>query len=219
MSHPQRLRPATLLRPTCPAIRDFWSASHLCSSWSQTIQSCRCGVQALHHPFTAPRFPAGSNGSTDLASAGSWAYDLVFNGFEIGGAPCSKPPVLNTPCSLVGLLDPCPAGNAYHSPTATQNFPSGEPSDSVLAVCSVCACTALQSTPFAIGHAAAGLLQCTAGRAALRSLLMTCSAALEAGALPAPACQARMLASWCRIQSSDVTFSTMHLLVMLGQVG
>ena len=47
------------------------------------------GVQALHHPFTAPRFPEGSNGATDLASAGSWAYDLVFNGFEIGGGqPC-----------------------------------------------------------------------------------------------------------------------------------
>ena len=45
------------------------------------------GLQALHHPFTAPRFSAEANGSADLASAGSWAYDLVFNGFEIGGVP------------------------------------------------------------------------------------------------------------------------------------
>ena len=47
-------------------------------------------LQALHHPFTAPRFPEGSDGKADLASASSWAYDMVLDGFEIGGQPRSS---------------------------------------------------------------------------------------------------------------------------------
>lgn len=38
-------------------------------------------LEALHHPFTAPH-PADAN---DLKTAKAQAYDLVFNGFEIGG--------------------------------------------------------------------------------------------------------------------------------------
>lgn len=38
-------------------------------------------LEALHHPFTAP-FPDDAH---DLKTARAQAYDLVFNGFEIGG--------------------------------------------------------------------------------------------------------------------------------------
>jgi len=38
-------------------------------------------LEALHHPFTAP-FPAEIH---DLKTAHAQAYDLVFNGFEVGG--------------------------------------------------------------------------------------------------------------------------------------
>ncbi|MBF2074933.1 MAG: aspartate--tRNA ligase [Synechococcales cyanobacterium C42_A2020_086] len=38
-------------------------------------------LEALHHPFTAP-FPEDAH---DLKTARAQAYDLVFNGFEIGG--------------------------------------------------------------------------------------------------------------------------------------
>lgn len=38
-------------------------------------------LEALHHPFTAP-FP---DDAADLKTARAQAYDLVFNGFEIGG--------------------------------------------------------------------------------------------------------------------------------------
>ncbi len=38
-------------------------------------------LEALHHPFTAP-FPEDVN---DLKTARAQAYDLVFNGFEVGG--------------------------------------------------------------------------------------------------------------------------------------
>lgn len=38
-------------------------------------------LEALHHPFTSP-FPEDRN---DLKTARAQAYDLVFNGFEIGG--------------------------------------------------------------------------------------------------------------------------------------
>lgn len=38
-------------------------------------------LEALHHPFTAP-FPDDIN---DLKTARAQAYDLVFNGFEVGG--------------------------------------------------------------------------------------------------------------------------------------
>jgi aspartyl-tRNA synthetase len=38
-------------------------------------------LEALHHPFTAP-FPEDAH---DLKTARAQAYDIVFNGFEIGG--------------------------------------------------------------------------------------------------------------------------------------
>jgi aspartyl-tRNA synthetase len=38
-------------------------------------------LEALHHPFTAP-FPSDAH---DLKTARAQAYDLVFNGFEVGG--------------------------------------------------------------------------------------------------------------------------------------
>nr|KYP35901.1 Aspartyl-tRNA synthetase [Cajanus cajan] len=38
-------------------------------------------MQARHHPFTAPN-PEDMN---DLASARALAYDIVYNGVEIGG--------------------------------------------------------------------------------------------------------------------------------------
>ena len=39
--------------------------------------------EALHHPFTAPQGVVG--GGADLAKATAHAYDLVYNGVEIGG--------------------------------------------------------------------------------------------------------------------------------------
>ena len=41
--------------------------------------------QALHHPFTAPnQQPNGRNGA-DLSQSTALAYDLVYNGVEVGG--------------------------------------------------------------------------------------------------------------------------------------
>jgi aspartyl-tRNA synthetase len=39
-------------------------------------------LQALHHPFTAPK---GAASAADLPTALAHAYDLVYNGVEIGG--------------------------------------------------------------------------------------------------------------------------------------
>lgn len=40
---------------------------------------------AAHHPFTRPRPEFEKNFDTDLESAKAEAYDIVLNGFEIGG--------------------------------------------------------------------------------------------------------------------------------------
>jgi hypothetical protein len=41
-------------------------------------------LEALHHPFTAPN-PEDLSGPGGLAGARALAYDLVYNGVEIGG--------------------------------------------------------------------------------------------------------------------------------------
>lgn len=41
--------------------------------------------QALHHPFTAPQTESGQNFAEHPAKALSRAYDMVINGYEIGG--------------------------------------------------------------------------------------------------------------------------------------
>lgn len=41
--------------------------------------------QALHHPFTAPNQQQSGQSSGDLSQSTALAYDLVYNGVEIGG--------------------------------------------------------------------------------------------------------------------------------------
>lgn len=41
-------------------------------------------LEALHHPFTAPN-PDDLAGGGDLRHARALAYDMVYNGVEIGG--------------------------------------------------------------------------------------------------------------------------------------
>lgn len=42
-------------------------------------------LEALHHPFTAPNPQDVETASGDLRHARALAYDLVYNGVEIGG--------------------------------------------------------------------------------------------------------------------------------------
>ena len=41
--------------------------------------------QALHHPFTAPNQQQSGQNGADLSQSTALAYDLVYNGVEIGG--------------------------------------------------------------------------------------------------------------------------------------
>ena len=41
--------------------------------------------EALHHPFTAPNQQHSGQNGADLRQAKALAYDLVYNGVEIGG--------------------------------------------------------------------------------------------------------------------------------------
>jgi aspartyl-tRNA synthetase len=43
------------------------------------------GWQALHHPFTAPQFDSLENFKANPGEASSRAYDMVINGYEVGG--------------------------------------------------------------------------------------------------------------------------------------
>jgi aspartyl-tRNA synthetase len=60
-------------------------------------------LEALHHPFTAP-FPEDAH---DLKTARSQAYDLVFNGFEIGGGSLRiyQPELQKQVFEAIGLSD------------------------------------------------------------------------------------------------------------------
>ncbi|XP_075632901.1 aspartate--tRNA ligase, chloroplastic/mitochondrial [Castanea sativa] len=55
----------------------LWVTDFPMFEWNESEQR----LEALHHPFTAPN-PEDMN---DLASARALAYDMVFNGVEIGG--------------------------------------------------------------------------------------------------------------------------------------
>lgn len=46
--------------------------------------------QALHHPFTAPNQQQSGQNGADLTQSKALAYDLVYNGVEVGGK--SQPP-------------------------------------------------------------------------------------------------------------------------------
>ena len=65
------------------------------------IQSC--GMQSVHHPFTAPDLRGAADGES-LAQAKSIAYDLVYNGYEIGGEWLPSPVGHHAACSLVQSL-------------------------------------------------------------------------------------------------------------------
>ena len=41
--------------------------------------------EALHHPFTAPNQQSAEQNGGDLRHARALAYDLVYNGVEVGG--------------------------------------------------------------------------------------------------------------------------------------
>jgi aspartyl-tRNA synthetase len=58
-------------------------------------------LEALHHPFTAP-YPADAH---DLKTARAQAYDLVFNGFEVGGGSLRiyQPEVQSQVFDTIGL--------------------------------------------------------------------------------------------------------------------
>ena len=60
-------------------------------------------LEALHHPFTAP-FPEDAH---DLKTARAQAYDIVFNGFEIGGGSLRiyKPDLQAEVFQTIGLSD------------------------------------------------------------------------------------------------------------------
>jgi aspartyl-tRNA synthetase len=60
-------------------------------------------LEALHHPFTAP-FPEDAH---DLATARAQAYDIVLNGYEIGGGSLRiyKPDLQAKVFSTIGLSD------------------------------------------------------------------------------------------------------------------
>jgi aspartyl-tRNA synthetase len=60
-------------------------------------------LEALHHPFTAP-FPEDSD---DLKTARAQAYDIVLNGFEIGGGSLRiyQPEVQQQVFETIGLSD------------------------------------------------------------------------------------------------------------------
>ena len=47
-------------------------------------------LEALHHPFTAPRTDDVADGG-DIRAAKAQAYDLVLNGTEIGGMGRLRP--------------------------------------------------------------------------------------------------------------------------------
>ncbi|WJX34317.1 hypothetical protein P8452_22442 [Trifolium repens] len=55
----------------------LWITDFPMFEWNDSEQR----LEALHHPFTAPN-PEDIN---DLASARALAYDMVYNGVEIGG--------------------------------------------------------------------------------------------------------------------------------------
>ncbi|MCY7283591.1 MAG: aspartate--tRNA ligase, partial [Cyanobacteria bacterium CAN_BIN43] len=60
-------------------------------------------LEALHHPFTAP-FPEDAD---DLKTARAQAYDLVFNGFEVGGGSLRiyQPEMQKQVFEAIGLSD------------------------------------------------------------------------------------------------------------------
>ncbi|EEF40324.1 aspartyl-tRNA synthetase, putative [Ricinus communis] len=55
----------------------LWETDFLMFEWNDTEQR----LEALHHPFTAPN----PEDMEDLSSARALAYDMVYNGVEIGG--------------------------------------------------------------------------------------------------------------------------------------
>jgi len=60
-------------------------------------------LEALHHPFTAPR----PDEMDDLKTARAQAYDLVLNGYEIGGGSLRiyQPEVQRQVFATIGLSD------------------------------------------------------------------------------------------------------------------
>ncbi|PHM90464.1 aspartate--tRNA ligase, partial [Salmonella enterica subsp. enterica serovar Typhimurium] len=43
------------------------------------------GLTAIHHPFTAPLYMPASELKTSPEGASATAYDMVVNGYEVGG--------------------------------------------------------------------------------------------------------------------------------------
>jgi aspartyl-tRNA synthetase len=60
-------------------------------------------LEALHHPFTAPNL----DDLDDLKTARSQAYDLVYNGFEVGGGSVRihQPDIQAQVFELIGLSE------------------------------------------------------------------------------------------------------------------
>src|SRR5699024_5073934 len=63
------------------AFNFLWVTDFPLVEWSREQQR----YQALHHPFTAPQEDEADRLDDEPTSVKSRAYDLVLNGFEIGG--------------------------------------------------------------------------------------------------------------------------------------
>jgi len=59
----------------------LWVTDFPMFEWNQEEQR----HEALHHPFTAPNQQQAEQNGGDLRHATALAYDLVYNGVEIGG--------------------------------------------------------------------------------------------------------------------------------------
>lgn len=59
----------------------LWVTDFPMFEWSEDEQR----LEALHHPFTAPNPDDLAAGGGDLRHARALAYDMVYNGVEIGG--------------------------------------------------------------------------------------------------------------------------------------
>lgn len=72
--------PFTASPPSFPGL--YLSQSTFTFHFASTHQ-CTCRYVAVHHPFTAPHPDDLASG--DLRNARALAYDLVYNGVEVGG--------------------------------------------------------------------------------------------------------------------------------------
>jgi aspartyl-tRNA synthetase len=59
----------------------LWVTDFPMFEWNEDEQR----LEALHHPFTAPNPDDLAAGGSDLRHARALAYDMVYNGVEIGG--------------------------------------------------------------------------------------------------------------------------------------